>query len=520
MKNKKRIYSILIILLFVLILICQYLNNINTFKKPPSENWSKEVTVGNGNCRNNPILIKDKDNLIIGYDNGNELKLSVTDKLGKVILEKSYDIKENFIMGLALLKWKDGYVFNYMSSEDGNGYIESLVLDKNYNKIDEKKVTNIKAMKQLSDNLLLIGYKDKLELINTETAHKEFIPANNISMVASTKIKEGYFITLLENNELIKVCYVKDGKFSGERNIISMIKMSNASYSNLACSLDDKFGYVLLEERSKGVFVGTKVIQFELKGNEVKDYTLEVNGNNNVYYNTGVYSENGARFLATTTRKLNKNNVQENIIDYTINNGKVEKFEYATRLRDLNIYPYANEDMMVFISFNEKDNYSVNLASTNEGFKNANNVSRKIEYKQALISSVEGVMFSLAYLFIYALMWIIPSIVLVGLFSFFDYKLNKSKKLKIFLVCAVFTTLVKIIAINSVIYGRYIEMLPQFISSKVIGILILSIISLLCYGFGYERFKKEPENIILFPFGISLILDSLLTLLVFIPFII
>ncbi|WP_291569136.1 MULTISPECIES: hypothetical protein [unclassified Clostridium] len=517
MKNTKKIYSIIIGIMLISILIFQYVINVNLYKNPPSDRWSKEVQIGKGDIKNNPVLIKDDDKIIVGYENKDQLCLVATDRVGKKLNEKSYNVNEDFIMDTTLVKTKDGYLFNFRSTENSIGYIGTLVLDKDFNKIDERRITNVNSMCQLEDNLLLISYNDRLELINTETSYKTSINTKKADMISAVKNKDGYFISLLQDERDFKAVYIKDNKFQEIRDIITIERIDNLSYSNLACSQDDKYGYILIEQKYKGEFMGTRVIQFDLKGDEVTLKELKVNNNKNVHDNVGIYSEEGARFLATTERVFGKKDIQENIVDYVIDDGEVKFFDYATRLRNLCIYPSINEDIMAFISFSGQDQYNVNLASMNDEFKEVNNVPRNSEYGMAFTAMLQGSLYALAYIFVYGLRWIIPSLVLVGIISFFDYSISTSKRLKLFIGSGIITTIIKIMSIISVVYTQYHYAIPDVIASKFIGAMICIIISFFSYALAYEMYKKDLDNVMMISFSIGLLIDTALTLLVFVP---
>ncbi|MBS5824132.1 MAG: hypothetical protein KID00_09785 [Clostridium argentinense] len=519
MENKK-VYSIIIGVILISILIFNYTINVNIYKKPPSDMWSKEVKIGKGKIRNNPVIINDGDKIIVGYDNENKLCLVETDKIGKKLRENSYEVDEDFIMDTTLVKSKDGYLFNFRSTEKSIGYIGTLVLDKDLNKIDERKITNVNAMHQLEDNLLLISYNDRLELVNTETSYKTSIDIEKLNMISAVKSKDGYLVTLLQDERNFKAIYIKDNKFSEIRDVITIERRDGLTYTNLACSQDDKYGYILLEQRYKSEFMGTRIIQFDLNGDEVNLKELKVNNSKYVYDNIGIYSEEGARFLATTERIFGTKDIQENIVDYTIKDGEVKSFNYATRLRNLCVYPYVNDEMMAFISFAEDGKYNVNLASMNDEFKKVNNVSRTSEYTTAFIVMLQGVLYAVAYIFVYGLRWILPSLVLVGLISFFDYSISASKRLKLFMVNGIISTIMKTTNIVSVVYTKYDYAVPDIIASKFIGIVICIIISLFSYVLGYEIYKKDLDNVTMIPFSISLLIDTVLTLLIFVPIIV
>ena len=79
-----------------------------------------------------------------------------------------------------------------------------------------KKITNVNAMHQLEDNLLLISYNDRLELVNTETSYKTSIDIEKLNMISAVKSKDGYLVTLLQDERNFKAIYIK--------RIISLVK--------------------------------------------------------------------------------------------------------------------------------------------------------------------------------------------------------------------------------------------------------------------------------------------------------
>ncbi|WP_010293947.1 threonine/serine exporter family protein [Clostridium senegalense] len=516
--KKRRIYIGGLVLLTGIILILNYITSLGYYKSPPSKIWSKEVIVGEGVIKNPAPILKDEEKVIVGYDDKDKLKISITDSVGKIIDEKAYDIDEDFIMGTSLCKSKDGYWFSFTSTKNSVGYMETLILDENFNKKDSKKIEDIIEMKQLDDNLILICTSDKIEVINTKTEEIKELDEKGVSMISSVKLKDKYLITFLEKQTNLKAVIFENNQFNIVKDIKELPKMQNVVYSNMACSADDKYGYILLEEETKGVFSGSKLIKYGLNNNEVDISKLRVNNSEEVYYNKGFYSEKGARFLATTPRLFGKKDYQENIIDYIINDGKVKEFSYVTRLRELCIYPYINGDIASFVSFKNDKKFNINIASTNEDFKKINNESRKEEYSQALIATVQGIAYSFSYLFVLAIKWLIPVFVIGGIVSFFDYSFTKEKRAKSFIVLACFAIIAKCYAIITTVYGSYKMLLPQFISNTIVGTIVCLIIGALSYGLGYNFYKKDTEILTLIPLSISLIIDSIITLLIFVPY--
>lgn len=518
--KRKRTYIVGLVIILACILFFTYKVNLNNYKSPPSDRWSKEVIVGDGQVKNTPSIIKKDNKVIIGYDDGNKLRLTVTNEVGDIENEQSYEVDEDFIMSTSLCKVKDGYWFSYTSTKDSIGYMETLILDESFKKKDAKKTENVVNMQQIDGDLILICKNDKIIILNTETQSQIELKQSNISMISAVKLENEYLISYLQEGRSLKYTILKNNEFTKPKEVMQLTKMTNVTYSSIACSSDGTYGYTLVEERNKGAFSGTKVIKYDLKTGESELYKLKVNNSEEIYYNRGVYSTKGARFLATTPRLFGKRDIQENIIDYTMKNGEVIDFSYATRLRELCIYPNINEDVMTFISFKDEKSYNVNIASTNESFKKVNNEVRKTEYKDATTATIQDILNSVSYLFILGLRWILPTFVICGAISFFEYNISKDKKRKVFLGLCITATVFKCYGLLSVIYTNYKVLLPEVISSVYTATFICLIISFLSYGLGYVIYKKDEEMLTLLPISLALIIDSLLSVMVFVPYIV
>jgi len=87
------------------------------------------------------------------------------------------------------------------------------------------------------------------------------------------------------------------------------------------------------------------------------------------------------------------------------------------------------------------------------------------------------------------------------------------------LVLSAFGIILKTSSILKISYTDYITLLPEPLAYKGVGILICAILGILSYVFGYLLFKRDTEEMIIIKFSIALIVDTILTLAVFVPLI-
>lgn len=505
-------------LVFLVILGFHYAYNFNILKEPPSSLWSKEVKVGQGKMNTNSVLIKEENRLLVGYLDGKKLRISVSDLQGKVKEEKEYPIDEDFIKNIVFLKTKDGYTLGYNSTDNGTGYMDKLILDKDLTLMKKDKLEKVREIYQISNNNYLIAFEDRISIID-EKAQEMSVPAKDIGMITGSKTKTGFLVCYLEGKDTFKFTTVENGKVAEPKTAISLNKADSVSYNKISCSTDGVNGYILLEEAVKGEFSGSKGIEFKLDGSDSKFKQVYVNESDAIYDNVGMYSEDGGKFYGTSTRPVGRKSSEPAIVSFTFKDGATKDVEYVSRLRELTLYPYVEDDYVSFISFSKNGIFDVNIASTSDKFKEVNNGTRETERTGALWLTLEGLLYSISFIFVYGLRWIFPIGIVAGVYSFFDYSYSEKRKLRGFLMLSAFGIILKTSSILKISYTDYIASLPEPLAYKGVGILICAIIGILSYVFGYLLFKRDTEEMIIIKFSIALIIDTILTLAVFVPLI-
>ncbi len=518
-KLRYALYSVIAIVFFG-ILFFNYKYNENLFSQPPSGKWSKEVTIGQSESINNPVLIKEKDRLLVAYDGEKKLHITETDLMGKVIKTKDYDVDEELIKKMVFLETEDGYILSYNSTKSQEEYAEEIYLDKDLNIIDKKIIKGVSLTTQANSSSLVRKVNDTIEFIETKENNRITIPENNIKELVVSETSEGILVCYLNSDKAFKFFTIKNGVSSIPKLIVNINQSDKVNYSGIACSSDKKYGYIVLEESVGTEFTGARMLQFKLDGSSHDIKPLYVEGERYLVKNVGAYSEEGAKFYCTTSVVFGKKYEQSNIISYIIEDGEVKNKETVTRGRELSMYPYGQEDYLTYIRFADANKYDINIQSTNEDFKLVNNTLRSSEKKTSLIYMFQGLASSLAYLFIMGLQWIMFPLVIAGGISFFDYSLSEKKKKIAFLSLAAITGIYKTYQIINMCYGSKAYLLPSAIATVGVGIIICIAISILTFGLGYVIYKRELENVMIMSFSIAIILDAILTLMVYVPYIV
>ncbi len=520
MKNRRKIFLLVIIISFILILTGSYFNNYNLLKEPPSQTWSKEVKIGTGAGKNTPVIIKEEDRLLVAYDDTKKIKVCETDLNGVVQRTFEYDTDEELFKNIAFARSNDGYVLMYNSSVSQENYMEYINLDKELNVVTREKVKGVDSIYQIDSNNLTIAYSNRIEVVNTLNNVSSAVPAEKVSMISASKCENRILVCYLQNDELFKAVTVEDGVASESFLVKEMKKTDNIVHTNMSSSSDKENGYILVEESTKGEYKCTKVIKFPVLGGAGEVSNLSVNDSEYIVNTKGANSEDGGKFYATMTRDFGKKETQQGIVSFTVKDGQTYDAENVTRLRNLSIFPYSEADYTVFLGFEKRGGYSINIASTSESFKEANNRPRGDEKISALRYTAEGFIYSISYIIIVGFRWLAPLMVISGVVSFLDYKLNDKKKRYMYIILSLVGIALKTKIIYDTFYVQYAYMFPSILAPVAVGICINILIGLIVYWYGYEVYIDDLEGIFIGKFTVFMLMDALLSLMVFVPLIV
>lgn len=516
----KKIFYTLIIICFIGIFAFHFTINFNKRSEPPSSDWSKEVWISSGNVGSNPALIKLNNNFILTYSDGNNIKILSIDNLGNKLNEKVFNSKGIDPYSTNVVTDGKNLYLYWLISENGKKIVYSIKLDDKFNQLEEDQINGADSVIQIGSSVIVIDYADRVETRDYSINKSSVIPAQEPGFLSGTKYKEGYLISFRQKNGQLKYFELKNGAALNAKSAGSAEETSSNVFISSALVTDESYGYILMEYRSKGEFGGTKQIKFQIgeEGKfEIDDFKVnkeKVNISNIISYN----SNSSAKFLAKKYESYDKKNTYENIVEYDMKNQG--KFIPVSRTKEVSMFPAVYENTVVFCDTLGSDNFNIYMTSKDEAFIKAHNNIRMSEIKLASIDTISGVMFSLAYILLYGLLWVIPTLGIVSLYSIIEYKQNARKKKISFALIYAASFGIKAMSIHAISYIRFGYYLPPFMTFGL-TLVLSAIISLICGIYAYKQYSNGIEdNIGAMTMLPPVVYDAVLTLMLLVPFIV
>jgi hypothetical protein len=517
--NKKN-FTILLTIFFVAIAAFHFALNFSRRNEPPSTEWSKEVLISTGNVQSNPSLIKYKDNYIVAHSDGDKIKVLLVDKLGKQLEEKTFNANGTEPLSTDILTdGKEIYVY-WNISENGKKTIYNIRLDDKFNILEEATIHGADEIITIEENIIALNYKDKIGVTDLSTGKSYSIPVEGAEALSGAKNRAGYIISFKQKGGEIKYFTIVKSEVSKVKVAGKLEDVSSIAYVSSALTSDDNFAYLMMEYRNKGEFGGTRVIKFSLNEEgkfEIDDF--KVNKSKEEISNISpYYAEGAAKFLARKEMPYDKKHYYEDIIEYDMSNPG--KFILLSRSKELSMYAAGVDDTAIFCDVVGKDKFNIYMTSKNEEFKKVHNNLRFSDVKLALMDTVTGLLYSFVYILPYGALWVIPTIGVISVYSILEFKLSLKKKKIGFALIYLTYFIFKSIGIHSVTFKRFGRLLPEFMSFQLSLVVSLAI-SLLCGIYAYAKYTKGHEsNIGAISISIPMVYDSILTLMVVVPFII
>ena len=134
---KKRRFIIGSMIIFFAIIVTtlgfHYKYRLGIRKQPPSEKWSKEVIVSNGNIKARPGIEKFNENYFIVHNDESKLKVIKVDDLGTKLKEIEIDGESEFISSIEMYN-KEGNIFlSWIYNKKGIKNLVTVKLDEELN---------------------------------------------------------------------------------------------------------------------------------------------------------------------------------------------------------------------------------------------------------------------------------------------------------------------------------------------------------------------------------------------------
>lgn len=516
----RRLIISIFILVFAGITAIQFRENLSLRREPPSSKWAKEVLISSGNITDYPQLIKDSDKYIVAHTDGNKIKIMAVDNLGKKLKEKSFEAEGDMPINVHVVTNGKSLKVSWISSNKVK-IMHSLLLDSDFNIIGKESENDIIDLKQVGSNLLVLAFNDRIKLEDYKSGKSSEVIAPQNSMLCGTKSGNKYIVAFLNNDN--NFCYfaVKDGIASEPREVGIIRGNSRVNYYNSAVTIKGDKGYIFAEYRYQSMYGVSKIMEFALDGSsyktrETSDSEKALSLFNIVSYTEG--NDSGTNFMAGGYIPLGKKESYEDILDLEIKDGIVARSIPASRTRALSGYPSGFGDTVIFADVVGIDYSNLYMTSYREDFKNANNINRDNEIVLALLDTIQSILYVFVYLVAYGVLWIIPAFCTTSLISLIEYKFtNKNRKL-IFIAAYFISVLFKSYFVYNTMFKRFKFFLPQYMTPTV-GITAELAISIVCCIYGYRKYIVNMEkNVIPISFSPAFLLDSWLTLFLFVPF--
>lgn len=515
----KRRTNILFLLVFICILSFQYYRNLNLRVQPPSKSWSKEVLISEGNIHQTPAVIKWNDSYIAAHDDGDKIKIIAVDAVGKKIREKSFKANTREPRSIHVITNDSFLYLSWLTYEDGKNQLQLYKLDKKFSLIDKEVIPNANEVIQVGDHLMALSYNDRIEVIDLKLQKKSVVQISRPSLLMGTVFKDRFVIAYMQGYGDFRYFYVKDGVSTSPKTAGTMKEMSRVAFYSAAITMSEKKGYILGEYKYMDTYSSGKLLEFSLDHQEYKFTDLANNALFSDIFNVTSYPNSiGPGFIAGGERQYGKKERYIDIMELVIHNGKIEKGACLSRSKAMSMFPSCYGDTAVFCDFQTANKANLYMVSKNTVFKAANNSSRFSEYILAASDTLQDFIFSIVDVIGYGVLWIIPALCIVSFLCVIEYKIGDFRRKKVFLLVYAAISLIKLYYIYQISYKRYAYFLPAGFTFTI-GMLLSSIISLISSLYGYQHYVKDMEhNVAAISIMPALLIDTLLTQLIFVPF--
>lgn len=527
MKKKRFIIGSMIIFLAIITMILgmHYKYRLGIRTQPPSEKWSKEVVVSNGNITTKPAIKKINNNYFIAHNDGSKIKIIKTNDLGVKLKETEIDGESEFINSAEIYNEKEKIFLSWIYNKKGTKTLNTIKLDEELGIGDKESIEDIVGSKKIDEKLRAIAFNNRIEIQDIEGTLLGTIEGSGIENLAAVKTDNGYLITYYntESAMLRAATFDDNNKMIKNADVIMLNKGSSSTFGNMALAYEDGKAHLIMENYSKGEFTGTNHIEFSINDLKGELGKLEYGNNNSfIKYAEPIKTEDGVGFMVTAIRVYGKKQVNRDVMSFNvkdIKDGKIQKLDYASRSMNLSYLSSASEDVALYADFNDVNNYNLCMTSTSQKFKDEYNKVNSKEKELAMGDMIESLGYSISYMFTIGIGWMFPALAIMGVFTFFDYKFNEKQRKIGIVICGVLATLMKIYVIKNVFYVDNLYMLTESMKSIGVGVSICIASSILAYGYAYKRYCQDTEVITLLRTGTALVIDAILTLIVFVPFI-
>lgn len=523
--SRKRCFIGIVICVAAIIIALQYKLNIEINKQPPSSKWGKGRYLTNVSSIADPKILKSGKDYVVAVDNGKKIKVLKIDYLGKVLKESNIKVDGEKITNINLGRLKNGHYYIEALAMYGMNF--TYELDENFKVVQSKKMSQVLEATQADEKIFLRAGEDYLEILNLSTGKINKIKAEAPINIGAAKYKDKYVITYMNSKQPIKeqkYFYYKDGKLSDSKKLFQMTTFMFYANPKITMAHDGRYMHFMAISYSKRGEVYKKYT-FDLENPKFEEQTqgeiIEIPEFKSIKrFKSEGYYDSKARFFVEGLRDFGTKKEYEDIGEFTIKGEKISPTTMITKSYDTDTHSCAIDDIVVYSEFSPEGNgvYDLYMTSKNNEFKALNNNLTKKEKSIAIQDTLQGIAYIFIYILLLATRWIIPALIFMGIFTLVQYRINPKLHGFIFAIGLIFAAGIKTFSIYSISYNRFKYYLPSEISSPWIGIVFNLLISFLCYFYALKVYKEDMDALPSLHSLPALVLDSLLTLLIFTPY--
>lgn len=531
MKINKYFYGVMITIILA-IFGYHYKLNYDVAIQPPSQKWAKEVLIHKGDIKGLPAMTKFKDNYIVAFSDGMNIKFISVDPLGKVLKESSIPVNTEVPQNINAFVNEGRLVLAYFIPGGDGGELRVAYLDEGLNVLDTTSIQGLRSYIKIDDNTLGAVYKEKIDLISLKENRLTTVNTGEDTFLA-TVVKYNNKECIVYTNYFGEFSYffLDNGVPSEIKTGGAMSPSSRVRFSAMTSVINKDIVTNLIEYVYKSDYTGYKYVSFSIETGEIlgsgefpiKDKFAE---KGYIYNGEGVtlatpvpYRNDKGTFFVSSTRDMPKGKNQTDIIEMPIEGKLGVASDVVSRTKSVSISPAIYEDTVAFVDPIKEGSAKLYITSTREDFKKANNKIRFDEKVQAFIETSEALVFSLAYVITYGMIWIIPSVTLFSLVSLIEYRFSYRARKLIFIMTYIVTAIVKILVVKGSFFKGLQGILPQNFTFLV-GASVMATISIVCLVYGYLNYKDDLENnVMALSYTKPIFIDSFLTLTLFVGFI-
>lgn len=517
MTNKK-VTSWALAVFFILLTVIQgiyYFSNLKIISSPPSEKWARGIKISSGNIRTNMDFIETDKGIYVVHTTEEGIKLILVDKLGEVINSRKID-QSKYMKSLTLIKDKNQMYLAWISLKGGEKYFNIAGIDENLELKDIERVhEGFKINKIDNENYAVIS-KDGIRVYSGDLVEKATYKSESREYIDTLIQDESIYILSMHNNSFY-VDTIKDGKKLKDIRIFVDNPSKVYVYENLTFNKKDEnfvltYDYFIKTKKEKN-YLDTYNITYNMESKTYAKKMLSTSGYKLKYIDK---MSNGERYISTAQRVIDNRFKSKDIMEFELNNGKVVNNVYVSHSKDNSFFPKVGNKYAIYGDASGIDNYDVYITSTETEFKDNANGLKKSDYQYAFIGILQGLLMSLVYLFVFGLSWILPALILFGLGGFI-LSTAKEKIQKMFFGFIVLVTGgIQLYQLYKAAYSH--PVMPESFG-VLIGMAVIFIIYLVSAAAAFKLYDNDPEVIPLVPFGGILLLESIIVLNIFVPYI-